>query len=71
MWDVNMMLTIIAVFGGVILGSWFVQWAKTIYVKTSLIWYDLWIGFYYNKQKKILYFCPFPTIVFVFSKSPI
>jgi hypothetical protein len=25
-------------------------------------WYDLWAGFYIDRPKKTLYFCPLPTI---------
>lgn len=34
----------------------------------SLIWawYDLWIGFYYDVGHRVLYFIPFPTLVFRF-----
>jgi hypothetical protein len=28
-------------------------------------WYDFYIGFYYDRHNKILYFAPFPTLVFV------
>lgn len=23
-------------------------------------WYDFWVGFYYDKEKRIIYFFPFP-----------
>ena len=26
-------------------------------------WYDLWIGAYYDRIKRILYICPLPMIV--------
>jgi len=29
-------------------------------------WFDFWIGAYYNPEKRILYVCPLPTIVFQF-----
>ncbi len=35
-------------------------------MKVRLIfrWYDLWIGFYWDRTKRILYFFPVPTVGF-------
>ena len=30
------------------------------------IWYDLWIGFYWDRYSKVLYFAPLPTMIFKF-----
>jgi len=41
-----------------------------IWVKGSMklkwVWYDLWVGFFWDKGKHWLYFIPFPTIVIIF-----
>jgi len=29
-------------------------------INTIFAWYDFWIGFYYNKESKTLYFFPIP-----------
>lgn len=37
---------------------------KKIKFKLFFAWYDGWIGFFYDRKKKILYICfPFPMIV--------
>jgi hypothetical protein len=33
----------------------------------NFLWYDFWVGFYYDRKTKHLYFCPLPMCVFVFS----
>lgn len=37
--------------------------------KVLFAWYDLWIGGYYDREKRILYICPLPCIVFKFESS--
>lgn len=32
----------------------------------KLLWYDAWVGFYYDRKNKVLYFCPLPFCVFSF-----
>lgn len=40
-----------------------------IYFKIAWRWYDMWIGFYWNERKKVLYFCPLPFVVIAISKD--
>ena len=35
-------------------------------MKIDFKWYDFWIGFYYDKKNKVLYFCSMPMICFRF-----
>lgn len=36
-------------------------------VKFFFAWFDFWVGFYYDKLGKCLYFCPLPCCVFKLS----
>jgi hypothetical protein len=40
-------------------------------MKISLFfaWFDCWIGWFYDKQKKILYICPLPMVVIKIQKT--
>lgn len=38
-------------------------------VTVSWLWYDLWIGAYFDTADRVLYVCPVPTVVFAFSRS--
>jgi len=33
-------------------------------LKISFAWYDLWVGLFVDADKKKLYFCPIPTLLF-------
>lgn len=35
-------------------------------IKVIFKWYDLWIGFFIDKNKRCLYFFPIPMIGFIF-----
>ena len=39
--------------------------------RIAFVWYDLWVGAYYDRTKRLFYVVPFPTIVFIFDwKKP-
>jgi hypothetical protein len=46
-------------------------------IKIFFAWYDFWIGFYFDRHGKALYFCPLPCVVikiyrhYEFTNSPI
>ena len=42
---------------------------KKIHVTFQFLWYDLWIGAFYDRDKRILFVCPLPMCVFRFWKS--
>ncbi len=33
------------------------------YIGMEFLWYDLWIGIYYDRNKKIIYINPLPCVV--------
>jgi hypothetical protein len=35
-----------------------------VQVSVSWLWYDLWVGAYWARDERVLYVCPFPTVVF-------
>lgn len=36
------------------------------YIKFRFIWYDFWVGLFWDQHKRILYLCPLPCCVFIF-----
>jgi len=32
-------------------------------MKIKFAWYDIWVGFYWDRKNKILYVCPLPTLL--------
>ena len=51
---------------GLLLGVWLLT--IKVKVNVSFKWYDMWVGFYWSRKKRILYFLPLPTIVIAFKK---
>ncbi len=36
-------------------------------ISLNFVWFDMWIGFFVNTDKKKIYFCLLPCIVFSFN----
>ena len=34
--------------------------------KLMFKWYDLWVGAFWDRDKRLLYVCPLPTIIVLF-----
>ena len=37
-------------------------------ISVFFAWYDMWIGAYWDKSKRILYICPIPCVVIKIDK---
>lgn len=35
----------------------------TMKARVFFAWYDLWVGAYWDRKKRILYICPLPMLV--------
>jgi hypothetical protein len=35
----------------------------------SFLWYDCWVGWYYDRDARVLYVCPLPMVVLRFEKE--
>jgi len=44
---------------------------KRLIIRFTLVWYDLWVGFYYDEKHGILYFTPIPMLPIQFQILPI
>jgi hypothetical protein len=38
-------------------------------VELNFIWYDLWIGIYYDREKKIIYINSLPCVVWICERA--
>jgi hypothetical protein len=38
-------------------------------VRLFFAWHDAWIGAYYDRSEGVLYVCPLPCVVLMFSRS--
>lgn len=44
--------------------------SKQLRWKFEFVWFDLWIGLFYQQKTGKLFFCPLPCLVFSFWLSP-
>lgn len=42
---------------------------KKLEISFKFAWYDIWVGLFIDRKKNIWYFCPLPTILFIFQKT--
>jgi hypothetical protein len=40
-------------------------------VELAFLWFDFWIGFYWDQAKRKLYVCPLPMIVIAIDRRPV
>jgi hypothetical protein len=47
-----------------VLDSHIKKWFKNRWaIRVFFAWYDFWVGFYYDRDRKELFICPFPMFV--------
>ena len=39
-------------------------------VSLSFLWYDLWVGAFWDRARRVLYVCPLPCVVLRFEFAP-
>jgi hypothetical protein len=48
-------------FGTVLVGG-YATW-RWSWWRVQLVWYDAWIGAYFDRERQVLYICPLPFVV--------
>jgi hypothetical protein len=38
--------------------------------RVSFAWYDLWLGVYYDRARRVVYVCPLPTLLIEYRRRP-
>lgn len=39
-------------------------------IKVEFLWYDFWVGAFWDRAKRKLYVCPLPCVVISFARGP-
>ena len=41
---------------------------KNLKIEFNFLWYDFWVGAYYDRAKRVFYVCPIPMCVIKISR---